>query len=266
MTNQTKQMKKVGIFDSGIGGLSVAKSVLDSKIFEQAIYYGDTARVPYGVKDCKTIVRFALECLDFFAPHNIDMLLVACNTVSAYALETMQAKASFPIVGVIEAGVKACINALPNKDSTTLIIGTKATIASKQYEKLLANAGFARFVSKDTGLFVPLVEEGLYEGRGEVVLDSVLKFYLEEFLCSPALGGVAPKAIILGCTHFPLIAKQIDRFFGGQSMLIHSGDAIVELLESNFNLRKNSFPKTNIDFYASSDIEGLKKKAKIWLQ
>ena len=235
MTNQTKQMKKVGIFDSGIGGLSVAKSVLDSKIFEQAIYYGDTARVPYGVKDCKTIVRFALECLDFFAPHNIDMLLVACNTVSAYALET-------------------------------LIIGTKATISSKQYEKLLANAGFARFVSKDTGLFVPLVEEGLYEGRGEVVLDSVLKFYLEEFLCSPALGGVAPKAIILGCTHFPLIAKQIDRFFGGQSMLIHSGDAIVELLESNFNLHKNSFPKTNIDFYASSDIDGLKKKAKIWLQ
>lgn len=262
----TKSMTKVGIFDSGIGGLSVAKSVLEARMFAQAVYYGDTARVPYGVKDRDTIVRFALECLEFFAPHNIDMLLVACNTVSAYALETMQKKASFPIVGVIEAGVKACINALDDKDSPTLIIGTKATIDSKQYEKRLREAGYTRFVSKDTGLFVPLVEEGLYRGKGEVVLDSLLHFYLDEFLDSPALGRVKPQAVILGCTHFPLISKQIGEFFGGESVLIHSGEAIVELLESNFNLRRNGFESTHIDFYASSDIDGLKSKAKIWLQ
>lgn len=259
-------MTKVGIFDSGIGGLSVAKSVLKSRIFEQAVYYGDTARVPYGVKDSATIVRFALECLDFFAKHNIDMLIVACNTVSAYALEIMQSRASFPIVGVIEAGVKARINALNDKDSTTLIIGTKATVQSKQYEKRLSELGYTRFVSKETGLFVPLVEEGLYEGRGKAVLDSALKFYLEEFLDSATLGHKKPQTIILGCTHFPFIAREIDEFFGGSSVLIHSGEAIVELLESSFNLSKNSFPQTHIDFYASSDIEGLKNKAKIWLQ
>ena len=87
---------RAGVFDSGVGGLSVLKSLINAKFFEEIIYYGDTARVPYGVKDKQTIVRFSLEALDFFAPHNIDILIVACNTVSAYALKEMKAKGRIP--------------------------------------------------------------------------------------------------------------------------------------------------------------------------
>ena len=96
---------RAGVFDSGVGGLSVLKSLINAKLFDEIIYYGDTARVPYGVKDKQTIIRFSLEALDFFKPHNIDILIVACNTVSAYALQEMQKHSKIPIVGVIEPGV-----------------------------------------------------------------------------------------------------------------------------------------------------------------
>ena len=99
---------KVGIFDSGIGGVSVLKSLLQAKLFEEIIYYGDTARVPYGTKDRETIITYSLEALDFFSPYKIDLLIIACNTVSAYALEILREKAPYPVIGVIEAGVWLC--------------------------------------------------------------------------------------------------------------------------------------------------------------
>lgn len=138
---------RAGVFDSGVGGLSVLKSLINAKLFKEIIYYGDTARVPYGVKDKQTIVQFSLEALDFFAPHHIDILIVACNTVSAYALEEMQAKCSIPIVGVIEPGVLAVQNKLTDTDSQILIIATRATIASSQYETRLRNIGFWNLTS-----------------------------------------------------------------------------------------------------------------------
>ena len=121
---------KIGVFDSGVGGLSVLKSLLDSKLFSEIIYYGDTARVPYGNKDKATIIRFSLECVEFFIPHKIDLLIVACNTVSAYALESMQKIAPFPIIGVVESGVLSVSNKIYNKNAKILIIATKATIES----------------------------------------------------------------------------------------------------------------------------------------
>ncbi len=268
MSNLTgnAHIKRVGIFDSGIGGLSVAKSVLESRIFESAVYFGDTARVPYGVKDPKTILSFALESLDFFCAQNVDLLLVACNTVSAYALESMQQKVHFPIVGVIEPGVLARINACSDKESTTLILGTKATIASRQYQNLLKSAGFKHLCAVATGLFVPIVEEGLYKTlSGQAILQASLEHYLKPFLHTKELGNRAPDTIILGCTHFPLIAREISAYFGGKSKLIHSGDAIVEFLESTYGLQPMRFSQTHIDFFASSDIEGLKANAARWL-
>lgn len=260
-------MKRVGIFDSGIGGLSVAKSLLESRLFASAVYFGDTARVPYGVKDEKTIVTFALECLEFFSAQEVDMLIIACNTVSAYALEAMRAHASFPVIGVIEPGVLARINANASPTSSTLILGTKATIESARYQTLLLEAGFSRTCAVATGLFVPIVEEGSYRTpSGAAILQACLHHYLHPFLHAPELSGKAPDTIILGCTHFPLIAQEISAYFSHQSQLIHSGDAIVEYLLKEFGLKEQRFARTEIEFYASSDVEGLKRRARIWLE
>ena len=123
---------KAGIFDSGIGGLSVLKSIVDARLFDEIIYYGDTARVPYGTKDKDTIVRFSLEALDFFDKHNIDILIVACNTASAYALKSMQKVSRIPVVGVVTPGILALSNKMQDKNKNILIIATKATKSSNR--------------------------------------------------------------------------------------------------------------------------------------
>ena len=318
---------KIGVFDSGVGGLSVLKALLDARLFDEIIYYGDTARVPYGVKDRDTIVRFSLEALGFFAPFGIDMLIIACNTASAYALRALRASAHFPVLGVIDAGVLAVQRALSDSNAQILVIGTKATIKSQQYQKRLFKAGFKRVQALATGLFVPMVEEGIFEGAlvqaafehyfkplnfGENVNFSanlsenlrhlngdlngdfgvaknsrnlngdlntaarnlrVLNGNLNAIKNSHDLNGDfgavaknshAPDALILGCTHFPLLSKALQGYFGGKTRLIHSGDAIVSQLQSEFNLRPKRH-KSKVHFHATSDIKALKNTAKLWL-
>jgi len=244
---------KVGVFDSGIGGLTVVKSLLEHHLFEEIIYFGDTARVPYGVKDKNTIIRYSLEALEFFKNFDIDLLITACNTVSAYALDEMQGHAPFDIVGVVEPGILAAENALHNKDANILVLGTKATVASKAYDLLLSRYGYRNVTTKATGLFVPIVEEGLFEGE---VLASTIRYYFQ--------GLQSPDAIILGCTHFPLIANAISQYFNHQSQLIHSGEAIVEYLNQHYDFSKR-FEKTELKLFASENPDALKAVAHKWL-
>ena len=244
---------KVGVFDSGIGGLSVVKSLIEHKLFEEIIYFGDTARVPYGSKDKNTIIRYAIEAVEFFKNFEIDLIIVACNTVSAYALHEMRESASCPIVGVIEAGILATENTITSKSSNIFIIGTKATINSKAYEDGLKKVGFDNLQAKATPLFVPLVEEEIFEGA---ILNATLEHYFKDV--------EIPDALILGCTHFPLIEKQIKNYFKDKVMLIHSGDATVEYLKSRFQL-KEKFINTKLKFFASENPEALRKTAQRWL-
>ena len=244
---------KVGVFDSGIGGLTVVKSLLQHQLFQEIIYYGDTARVPYGIKDKNTIIRYGLEAVEFFKNFELDLIIVACNTVSAYALDEMRENTSCPIIGVVEAGVKATSNALTNKESNILVLGTKATINSKAYETKLNLMGFNKLQTKATGLFVPLVEEEIYNGD---ILESTFKHYFKTVK--------SPDAIILGCTHFPLISDAIGKYFGDETILIHSGDAIVEYLESEFKF-SNRYPNPHIKFFASENPDALKTIASKWL-
>jgi len=244
---------KVGVFDSGIGGLTVVKSLLEHQLFEEIIYYGDTARVPYGVKDKNTITRYALEALEFFKNFEIDLLITACNTVSAYALEALKEQADFNCIGVVEPGVLAAVNAVSNKDASILILGTKATVASKAYETLLQEAGFNAIQAKATGLFVPIVEEALIEGD---ILKSTMSHYFQDIQ--------TPDAIILGCTHFPIISEQISSYFDHKPKLIHSGEAIVEYLEQHYDF-KHTFKDTRLKIFASENPDGLKAVAEKWL-
>lgn len=246
---------KIGIFDSGIGGLSVVKSMLEHKLFQEIIYYGDTARVPYGTKDKNTIIRYGIEAVEFFKNFELDLIIVACNTVSAYALDEMRDTSTCPIIGVVEAGILACDNSLEDKNSNILIIGTKATVNSKAYEIGLEKKGFKNLDAKATSLFVPLVEEEIFCGA---ILDETFKHYFKDIKQSP-------HALILGCTHFPLLKDELQFYFGKNTKLIHSGEAIVQQLENKFNLcEKHENPK--LKFFASENPDALKKIAKKWLK
>ena len=245
---------KIGVFDSGIGGLTVVKSLLEHKLFEEIVYFGDTARVPYGIKDKNTIIRYAIEAVEFFKNFQLDLIIVACNTVSAYALHEMRESASCPVVGVVEAGILATANAIKNKDDRILILGTKATINSKAYEIGLNALGYNNLEAKATGLFVPIVEEEIYEGT---ILKAALHHYFKNV--------EKPKALILGCTHFPLISKMLQEYFGPNCMLIHSGDAIVEYLEKEFTFPQK-YENTRMKFFASENPDALKAIAKKWLK
>ena len=219
---------KIGVFDSGIGGLTVVKSLLKHQLFEEIIYYGDTARVPYGSKDKNTIIRYGIEAVEMFKNFELDMIVVACNTASAYALDDMNATASCPVIGVVEAGVLACANVLENKDANILVLATP--------------------------LFVPIVEEEL--GQSEI-LDVTMKHYFKDV--------TSPDALILGCTHFPIIAKELQNHFGENTKLIHSGDAIVEYLSQKFDFSEK-YPEPKLQFFASDNPEALRTIAHKWLE
>ena len=244
---------RIGVFDSGVGGLTVVKSLLEHQLFEEIIYYGDTARVPYGIKDKNTIIRYSLEAIEFFKNFEIDLLITACNTVSAYALEELKESAPFDVIGVVEPGILALENSVKDKNSNILILGTNATINSRAYEKPLLSNQYCNITAKATSLFVPIVEEGLYEGE---VLESAMKYYFNDL--------DHPDAIILGCTHFPLISEAISNHFDGNCTLIHSGEAIVEYLEHHYNFSKK-FENTELKLFASENPEALRKVAHQWL-
>ena len=244
---------RVGIFDSGAGGLTVTKALLDTPLFDEIIYYGDTARVPYGIKDSNTIIRYGLEAIEFFNNFNVDCLITACNTVSAYALEAMRDKSQYPIFGVIEPGVLALAKKIKEKNANILIIATRATIDSKRYQLELTNLGYKNITAIQTGMLVPIVEEGIFDGK---VLEAMLEYYFKDIK--------TPDAIILGCTHFPLISKAISSYFNNQPILIHSGEAIVEYLGSKNYTKTSHTPK--LDIYASDNVYALRNTAKKWLR
>ncbi len=244
---------RVGVFDSGVGGLTVVKSLLDHQLFEEIIYFGDTARVPYGVKDENTIIRYSLEALEFFKNFDIDLLITACNTVSAYALDELKEHAHCDVVGVVGPGILAVENALDDKNANILIIGTQATVNSRAYEKPLITNQYSNVSACATGLFVPIVEEGLYSGD---VLRSAMDHYFKEL--------EHPDAVILGCTHFPLISESISKYFDDNTLLIHSGEAIVEYLEHHYDFSKK-FSDTELKLFASENPEALRAVAKKWL-
>ncbi len=246
---------KIGVFDSGVGGLSVVKSLYNHNIFEEIIYFGDTARVPYGSKDKNTIIRYGIEAVEFFKNFDIDFLVVACNSVSAYGLKEMQEVAKYPVFGVIDAGIIATSNVVKDKDSEILVIGTKATISSSRYEVGLNNLGYNNIKSIATPLFVPIVEEGIYD---KSVLSSIFKYYFKDL-------KKIPDAVILGCTHFPLISKEIKNFFEDKPIMIHSGEAIVEYLEDRYSLKRLE-KRADLRFFASENPDYLKYIAKKWLK
>lgn len=217
---QTSVKAPIGIFDSGIGGLTVAKAVIEALPQENIIYFGDTARVPYGIKSEETVRAYALEITRFLKKKGVKMILIACNTVSASAKDAiMEAAGEIPVLDVITAGTRAAL-AHPHH-STIGVIGTLATINSQAYPKsILAIDEKANIIQQACPLLVPLAEEGWIDN--EVALQT-LKHYLHVF------DGKGIQSLILGCTHYPLFKEVIPQVLhDSQVYIIDSADSIAQ--------------------------------------
>ncbi|MTI87298.1 MAG: glutamate racemase [Balneolaceae bacterium] len=217
---QHSNTSPIGIFDSGIGGLTVAKSVIKALPNEDIIYFGDTARVPYGIKSEETVRSYALQITDFLMRHKVKMILIACNTVSASAKEEIiEAAGDVPVLDVISAGTKAAIDG--PKRRHVGVIGTLGTINSKAYVKSVhAIDPTIKVTQKACPLLVPLAEEGWIDNE---VARLTLRQYLDVFRITDI------ESLILGCTHYPLFKQVIPKILNGEGrniQIIDSADSI----------------------------------------
>jgi glutamate racemase len=213
----------IGIFDSGIGGLTVFKEISSILPLEDIVYLGDTARVPYGIRSAETVARYSFECTDFLMKEQIKVLVVACNTVSAISLSEIRERVSIPVIGVIQPGAKAAQQATRNK--RVGVIGTEATIRSSAYSKAIkALDESIEVFGLACPLFVPLVEEGWTEGE-------IARLVAEKYLSSLKDSGI--DTIVLGCTHYPLLKNVIKEVMNGVSIIdsaVETGKALKSVL------------------------------------
>lgn len=218
----------LGIFDSGLGGLTVFSALHRYLPQESLVYLGDTARVPYGNKSASTVQRYAREDAEFLIQRGVKALVVACNTASAFALESLRKEFPIPIFGVIEPGSRAACVATRNKKIG--VLGTRGTIASQAYTKeLLALDDQLQVFSEACPLFVPLVEEGWHS--------SAEARSIAESYAAPLLqAGV--DTVILGCTHYPLLKPVLSEIFGPRVQLIDAGRVLAEELKLFLEAKK----------------------------
>jgi glutamate racemase len=211
----------VGVFDSGFGGLTVLRSLLEKIPSAHYLYLGDTARLPYGAKSQATIARYAVESARFLEQRGCEYLVIACNTATALALEDIRRAVKVPVLGVIEPGAAAALKAV-GAGGEVLVLATAATVQSHAYRAACEAIGL-RVVERACPLLVPLVEEGWID---HAVTRDVLRIYLAE-----ALTKCQPDSVLLGCTHYPLIAGPIEamlRELGSHAVVIDSAEATAE--------------------------------------
>jgi len=208
----------IGVFDSGLGGLTVVKELMRQLPQEDIVYYGDTARVPYGTKSKESIIRFSKENTEILLKHNVKMIIVACNSSSSYALGELKKNFDLPILGVLYPGARQA--ALSTKNFKVGVIATSATIASQRYIKVLKQLNPAIEVfSQPCPLFVPLVEEGWLDRN-------ITRQIASEYLA--CLKKAEIDTLIMGCTHYPLLRNTLQQVMGKQVILIDSARALAE--------------------------------------
>ena len=217
----------IGIFDSGVGGLTVYRALHEQLPNERFVYLGDTARVPYGTKSLATVERYAIENARFLEAHGIKLLVVACNTASALALPAVRENVRVPVVGVIEPGARAVVRSGTKQGGSVAVIATEATVQSGAYRRAIKSlAPEVEVVERACPLFVALAEEGWAE-------TDVARAVAVEYLAD--LRGKQISALVLGCTHYPILRRVIQETVGAEVLLIDSGEAasfgVEELLE-----------------------------------
>lgn len=248
------KIRPVGVFDSGVGGLTVAREIMRHLPDENIIYFGDTARVPYGSKSRDNIVRFSRQIIRFLKTKGVKAIVIACNTASALALETVKREFDLPIIGVIEPGARAAVRETENKKIG--VIGTEGTVRSRTYTRVVHGLmRDAEVVGKSCPLFVPLVEEGFAK---HPITEEVIEFYLSDMKASDI------DTLILGCTHYPLLRSKIINYFGERVHIVNPAyETAMDLkavLEEK-GLGNDSGNLAKYEFYVSDAAEKFKEFA-----
>lgn len=240
----------IGIFDSGLGGLTVARAIYRALPHDSTVYFGDTARVPYGPKSPAVVRRYSLEIMTWLLQQGVKAIVVACNTSTAHALDALQDQSPVPVLGVIEPGAKAAAKGYDGRPIG--VIGTSGTVASGAYPAAIASmVPSATVLQQACPLFVPLVEEGWFE---HPATELVAREYLSQFVAR----GVG--SVVLGCTHYPLLKPLLGRVLGPGVGLIDSADETASALAELLRARGDTAPSRASDqifhrFVVSDDPE-----------
>jgi glutamate racemase len=246
----------IGVFDSGFGGLTVLKALLEVIPAADYVYFGDTARLPYGAKSVETVGRYAVEAAHYLESHGAQMLVIACNTATALALDRITAAAHVPVVGVVEPGAEAAATA--TKNNRIVVIGTEATVGSHAYRKALEKRGLqAR--EKACPLLVPLVEEGWVEHS---ITEQVARIYLAEAFAD---GFHDADVLVLGCTHYPLIKPVLQRTAPAHVGIVDSAESTAhavashlrQLLPAARSEERRAVPR--LKFFATDSVEKFRR-------
>ncbi|MFQ5560182.1 MAG: glutamate racemase [Nitrospinota bacterium] len=232
----------IGVFDSGVGGLTVFHELSKRLPHEKLIYLGDTARVPYGTKSPETVTKYARQDSLFLVEKEVDLLVVACNTASALSLEVLQNEFSIPVIGVIEPGAKAAVQ--HTRAKKVGVIGTEATIKSEAYPKAIKRLNpEIEVLSRPCPLFVPLAEEGWTDNHiAAITADEYLKSLRDRV-----------DVLVLGCTHYPLLREVIQNAVGTGVQLVCSSDETAKTVEKELPVRSTNSDAEGHEFYVSDN-------------
>ncbi|TDM15730.1 glutamate racemase [Macrococcus bovicus] len=253
-------MKPIGVIDSGMGGLTVAKEIMRQLPNESICYLGDVARCPYGPRSPEEVKQFTIELAQFLLKKEIKMLVIACNTATAVALKPLQEMLSIPVVGVIEPGARTALMTTTN--SHVLVLGTEGTVKSDAYRKSIQAINPNVDVhSVSCPRFVPLVEQIAY--KDPVVTNIVIHQTLKEWRLDPA------DTVILGCTHYPLLKGYIEDYFNGEKTVISSGLETAREVSALLTFSQGHAPyadEKHHEFYVNGDAEKFTRVAREWLE
>lgn len=244
--------RPIGVFDSGVGGLTVLREIMEMMPYEDVIYFGDTARIPYGSKSEQTVKKFAYQCAKFLYDKGVKTIVIACNTASAVAIDYLKDRFDIPVIGVIEPGARGAVEA--TKNGRIGVIGTYATIGSSAYQnKIMEKMPEAEIVGIPCPLFVPIVEEGWEYSE---VARLTARQYLIELMEHDV------DSLVLGCTHYPILRHTIGQVLGERVRLVNpafeTAKELKETLREN-NMTKNDFVKAVYRYYVSDAPEKFRR-------
>lgn len=257
--NFMEKEKPIGVFDSGIGGLTVVKRIASVLPSESIVYFGDTARVPYGSKSNETVIEYAVQDAQFLMKKGVKAIVVACNTASSVALDELKSRFPVPVIGVIEPG--AGMAAKLSTGGRIGVIGTRATVNNHAYAKKILEINPKLEVFETAcPLFVPLAEEGWHEHPSSYII-------AQEYLHELQMKDI--DTLVLGCTHYPILANVIQKVMGDKVQLIDSGIATSEVVRrelERIGLVSNSNAMGRMSFYVSDIPSTFQKIARIFLE
>ena len=252
---ECKRNAPIGVFDSGVGGLTVAREIIRQLPDENIVYFGDTARVPYGSKSKENIIRFSEQIIRFLLTKQVKAIVIACNTASALALDTVREEFDIPILGVVVPGARAAVEATRNHKVG--VVGTDATVRSQMYTKVIREMNpEITVIEKACPLFVPLVEEGFKEHH---VTEEIIDYYLQ------SMKETEIDAMILGCTHYPLLRSRIRTYMGEDIQIVNpayeTAMDLKQLLKEKHMENDGSSDHGFCEFYVSDAAEKFKQFA-----